>query len=96
MELIFKILYLFASGLLKFMSSGPSVAMAVIGENAVNRWRIYIGPMDSEKAKKDDPNSLRAIYGTDVTRNGVHGSRDAAHVKMVIRTEVEKNTQFKP
>lgn len=58
------------------MSSGPSVAMSAIGENGMQRWREYIGPTDAEVAKVEAPNSLRAIYGTDITKNGVHGSRD--------------------
>lgn len=66
-------------GLIKFMQSGPSVAMSVIGENALKRWRDFIGPTDSEIAKKEAPHTLRAIYGVDITRNGVHGSKDEEH-----------------
>lgn len=71
------------SGLINFMSSGPSLAMLVIAENALQRWRSYIGPMDSAIAKRDAPNTLRAIYGTDISRNGVHGSKDENHVALV-------------
>lgn len=65
------------------MSSGPSIAMSAIGENAVKRWRDFIGPMDSEAAKRDAPHTLRAIYGTDITKNGVHGSKDKDNVVWV-------------
>lgn len=66
------------------MTGGPSVAIQVIGENALDRWRDLIGPMDAEVAKREAPHTLRAIYGTDVTRNGVHGSKDEEHIVLVI------------
>ena len=65
------------------MSSGPSIAMTVIGVNAVQRWLDFIGPRDSEIAKREAPDTLRAIYGTDMTKNGVHGSADIEHVEWV-------------
>lgn len=41
---------------------------------AVKAWRQLAGPTDSAKAKDSDPSSLRALYGTDGTKNAVHGS----------------------
>lgn len=83
----------FFPGLIKFMQSGPSVAMSVIGENALRRWREMIGPTDSEIAKREAPHTLRAIYGVDITRNGVHGSKDDEHQVRETETWFPKNPE---
>jgi nucleoside-diphosphate kinase len=46
------------------MTSGPIVAMELVGPDAVNRWRNMIGPTDSQKAKEQGPHLLRARFGT--------------------------------
>jgi nucleoside-diphosphate kinase len=60
--------------LIKYVTSGPVLAMQLQGENAVARWRKMIGPTDPEAAIVEDPTSLRARFGTDKTFNGFHGS----------------------
>jgi nucleoside-diphosphate kinase len=57
--------------LLEFMTSGPVVAMVLEGSAAVARWRALMGPTDPARA---EPEALRARFGTDLTRNAVHGS----------------------
>ena len=37
-----------------------------------------IGPMDPEQAKKNNPNSLRAKYGTSIVKNEFFGSDNAS------------------
>jgi nucleoside-diphosphate kinase len=64
----------FFNDLVKFMTSGPAVVMALEGDNAVARYRELMGPTDSKKAPAG---TIRARYGTDIERNAVHGS-DAA------------------
>ena len=61
----------FFGDLVKFMTSGPCVVMALEGENAVARYREAMGPTDSKKAPAG---TIRAKYGTDIERNAVHGS----------------------
>ncbi len=61
----------FFAGLVKFMTSGPCVVMAIEGENAIARYRETMGPTDSKKAPAG---SIRNKYGTDIERNAVHGS----------------------
>ena len=61
----------FFNDLVKFMTSGPAVLMALEGENAVTRYRELMGPTDSKKAPAG---TIRARYGTDIERNAVHGS----------------------
>lgn len=42
----------------------------------ITRWKKLIGPSDPADAKGEAPNSLRALYGVDLIRNGFHGSDD--------------------
>ncbi|TKS67310.1 Thioredoxin domain-containing protein 3 -like protein [Collichthys lucidus] len=66
--------------LVQFMSSGPShvlVLSQVEGSaNVVPAWREFIGPADTEEARREKPESLRAQYGTQTLFNAVHGSED--------------------
>lgn len=48
--------------------------MELVASNAVDKWRQLIGPTNTLQAKQSAPNSLRALFGTDNTRNAVHGS----------------------
>ena len=61
----------FFPNLVKFMTSGPCVVMAIEGENAIARYREVMGPTDSKKAPAG---TIRNKYGTDIERNAVHGS----------------------
>jgi nucleoside-diphosphate kinase len=46
------------------MTSGPIVAIELVGPDAINRWRNMIGPTDPQKAKEQGPHLLRARFGT--------------------------------
>jgi nucleoside-diphosphate kinase len=61
----------FFADLVRFMSSGPCVVMAIEGDYAVSRYREVMGPTDSRKAPEG---TIRAKYGTDIEKNAVHGS----------------------
>jgi nucleoside-diphosphate kinase len=61
----------FFPDLVRFMTSGPAVVMAIEGENAVTRYREVMGPTDSKKAPEG---TIRNKYGTNIERNAVHGS----------------------
>jgi nucleoside-diphosphate kinase len=61
----------FYSDLVRFMTSGPAVVMAIEGENAIARYREVMGPTDSRKAPAG---TIRQKYGTDIEKNAVHGS----------------------
>ncbi|NP_001154026.1 nucleoside diphosphate kinase 7 [Oncorhynchus mykiss] len=68
----------FFNNLVQFMTSGPVVAMELMGDEAVSVWRRILGPTDSGVARKEAPPSLRAQFGTDGTRNAGHGSDSLA------------------
>jgi len=61
----------FYDGLVEFMSSGPIVAAILRKENAVEAYRELIGATDPAKAAEG---TIRAMCGTDIQRNAVHGS----------------------
>ena len=61
----------FFGDLVRFMTSGPAVVMAIEGESAVARYREVMGPTDSTKAPAG---TIRGKYGTDIEKNAVHGS----------------------
>ena len=61
----------FFNDLVKFMTSGPAVVMAIEGENAIARYREVMGPTDSKKAPAG---TIRNKYGANIERNAVHGS----------------------
>jgi nucleoside-diphosphate kinase len=71
----------FYNDLVRFMTSGPAVVMAIEGENAIARYREVMGPTDSKKAPAG---TIRNRYGTDIERNAVHGSDgpDTAKVEL--------------
>jgi nucleoside-diphosphate kinase len=61
----------FYEPLLEFMSSGPSVVMAVEGERVIEGMRALAGVTDSIAAA---PGSIRGDYGTSVRENLIHAS----------------------
>lgn len=56
------------------MTSGPVIAMILMGSNVIAGWREMMGPTDPVKARSEAPSTVRARYGTDSTHNAVHGS----------------------
>ena len=68
----------FSSNLVQFVSSGPVVAMELMGDEAMSIWRRLLGPGDSAVARKEAPESVRAKLGTDGVKNVGHGSDSIA------------------
>ncbi len=58
-------------GLTDFMSSGPSVAVALEGQNIISQYREIMGATDPVQAAEG---TIRKAYATDGRRNVVHGS----------------------
>ena len=48
--------------------------MELVGNGAIGGWRKFIGPTNTQKAREEAPESIRALFGTDGTKNAVHGS----------------------
>jgi len=64
----------FYEALVRFMTEGPVVVAALERADAVAHLRRTMGATDSRKA---EPGTVRALYGTDVERNAIHGSDSA-------------------
>lgn len=64
----------FFHGLMEFMTSGPIWALELEGVDAIKAWRTLMGPTNTFTATQEAPDSLRAHFGTDGTRNATHGS----------------------
>ena len=61
----------FYGSLVEFMTSGPVMPVALEGENAVANLRDVMGATDVAKAA---PGTIRALFGTSIERNAIHGS----------------------
>ena len=61
----------FFQGLVDFITSGPVVAMAVEGEDAIEGCRATIGATNPVAAS---PGTIRGDFGQTIGRNLVHGS----------------------
>jgi len=61
----------FFDGLLRFMGSGPVVAIALEGKNAIAVTRTVMGKTNSAEAL---PGTIRGDFGMSVSFNLVHGS----------------------
>ncbi len=61
----------FFGDLVKFMTSGPVVALVLEGEGAIKKWRDLMGPTNSNDAPAG---TMRGDFGTDVEQNATHGS----------------------
>lgn len=76
---------IFFPSLVAFMSSGPILVMELAKENAIYSWRNMIGNTNSEKARAEQPESIRAKYGRDEQCNAVHGSDSEVNAEREIR-----------
>ncbi|XP_066474153.1 nucleoside diphosphate kinase homolog 5 [Tiliqua scincoides] len=76
---------MFFPNLTAYMSSGPIIVMVLARHCAISYWKDLLGPSNSIVAKETYPDSLRAIYGTDDLRNGLHGSVSFSSAEREIR-----------
>jgi nucleoside-diphosphate kinase len=77
----------FYDSLLKFLTSGPTVALVWEGREAVAVARGLMGPTDGTKAP---PATIRGDFAISVQNNLVHGSDSLENA------ELEINLWFKP
>lgn len=71
--------------LVQFVSSGPVVAMELIGDEAISTWRKLLGPADPAVARKEAPQSIRAQFGASTVKNVGHGSESLSAAARVRR-----------
>ena len=61
----------FYDSLVKFMTEGPVVVMALEKEDAIAGWRKIMGATNPEKA---EAGTIRKKHAANIERNAVHGS----------------------
>jgi nucleoside-diphosphate kinase len=61
----------FYKSLCAFMTQGPSIVMALEGDNAIQRWRDLMGATDPAKAAGG---TIRKEFASSIEANAVHGS----------------------
>jgi nucleoside-diphosphate kinase len=62
---------LFYAGLVKFMTEGPVVVMALEAPDAIKKWRDTMGATNPANAAEG---TIRKRFATSIERNCVHGS----------------------
>lgn len=60
--------------MVEYLVSAPIVALELVGDNAIERWKEVVGPTDPAEARKTAPGSLRAIYGLEKASNAFHAA----------------------
>jgi nucleoside-diphosphate kinase len=78
----------FFDSLIRFMTSGPVLLMALRGENAVLRNREIMGATDPAKAA---PGTLRKDFADSIEANAVHGSDSLTSAQREIAYFFDKN-----
>src|SRR5215472_6310377 len=71
----------FYRSLVQFMTSGPVMPLALARENAVAHLREVMGATDVAQAA---PGTVRALFGTSIERNAIHGSDSAANAAIEV------------
>jgi nucleoside-diphosphate kinase len=71
----------FFGPLVAFMTGGPTIAMLLEKENAVEDFRELMGKTDPREAA---PGTLRKKYAENMRRNAVHGSDSPQNAKKEI------------
>lgn len=65
----------FFADLSAYIQSDVVTGMELVCENAIDKFRDVLGPTDSLVAKRENPGTLRALFGSDTQRNACHGSK---------------------
>ncbi len=71
----------FYNELINYITGGPLVAFVLEGENVIQRVRALNGATDPKDA---EDNTIRALYGIDLSNNTVHASDSAESAKKEI------------
>ena len=75
-----------------YMMSEPVALIKLEGENAVEILRDLMGPTDSTKAEKD---TIRGMFGTDITYNAIHGSDSKENAEIEIERFFKEKVKTK-
>ena len=76
----------FYEGLVKFMTEGPIIVMALERENAVSKLREVMGATNPANAAEG---TVRKRFAANIERNCIHGS-DAAETAAVLNVSLAR------
>lgn len=79
----------------EYMTSNYVAIMILEGRGAVKKLRDLMGPTDSKKAGE---NTIRGLFGTDITENAIHGSDSVENANAEIKrffTDTIKEKELK-
>lgn len=79
----------FYANLMEFMQSGPVMALLLDGENAIEVVRDIHGATNPANAR---PCTIRYLFGTNATKNAVHGSATREEAEREIALWFPNNT----
>ena len=82
----------FYQDLVAFMTSGPVIPAALERENAIAYLREVMGDTNSEKAAEG---TVRALYGTNIERNAIHGSDSPENAQREMKIVKVAQNNFK-
>ncbi|KAF8073700.1 hypothetical protein FPV67DRAFT_761219 [Lyophyllum atratum] len=75
-------------------SEGPVWVYVLERRRAVEVWNTLMGDRDPEVARRDAPNSLRALYGISLQQNGLMGSTDTQMAELQISSLFASSPPF--
>lgn len=78
----------FFDSLVRFMTSGPCVVLALEGDGAISKWRATMGATNPEESAEG---TIRKDFGTNIERNAVHGSDAPETAKFEVAYFFESN-----
>ncbi|XP_027753559.1 nucleoside diphosphate kinase 7 isoform X1 [Empidonax traillii] len=64
--------------LLQFITSGPVLAMEILGDDAVSKWKAIVGPANPAATETDTLDSIRENFGHGGLRDAAHGPDSVA------------------
>ncbi|NWU75920.1 NDK7 kinase, partial [Onychorhynchus coronatus] len=64
--------------LLQFITSGPVLAMEILGDDAVSKWKAIVGPANPTATETDTLDSIRENFGHGGLRDAAHGPDSVA------------------
>ena len=76
--------------LVRYMTSGDVIALALEKPAAVQSLRVLLGPSSPDVAAREAPYTLRGRYGSTLVANGVHGSVSAAAANKEVSAPVSE------
>ncbi|KAJ7109742.1 hypothetical protein C8R43DRAFT_904634 [Mycena crocata] len=76
------------------LGEGPVWVYVLERRRAVEVWLTLMGDRDPEVARQEAPNSLRALYGTVLERNGLMGAADAEIAEIQIASLFASSPPF--